>query len=50
MQHLKPYDKAARRTSAAWLKDNDVSVESAWYTDKTRYTLDGQGNKQNVRY
>ena len=50
MQHLKPSDKAARRTFASWLKDNDGIVESVWFTDEAHFTLDGQVNKQNVRY
>ena len=51
MQHLKPSDKAARRTFASWLKYNDGIVELIWLTDEAYFTLDGySGYKQNVRY
>ena len=42
MQDLKPSDKAARRTFASWLKDNDGIVELIWFTDEAYFTLDGQ--------
>ena len=39
MQHLKPTDRAARRHFASWTQDNDIIVDSVWFSDEAHFTL-----------
>ena len=50
MQHLKPTDQAARRNFASWTQDNDIIVDSVWFSDEAHFTLEGHVNKRNFRY
>ena len=50
MQHLKPTDMQSKLTFANWIKGSHDIADSIWFLDEAHFTLNGQVNKQNLRY
>ena len=44
------HDQAARRNFASWTQDNDIIVDSVWFSEEAHFTLEGHVNKRNFRY
>lgn len=50
MQHLKDTDIMSRFDFANWVLENSDIMQTVWFSDEAHFNLNGQVNKQNLRY